>query len=391
MITVTEAKQLIKENCPAEKTAWIPLIESFGYVLAEPVYSLIDTPPFNQSAMDGYTFSFNNWDGKSELKVVGEIQAGIFSDDLLNPNECIRIYTGAALPYSADTVVMQEKVITDRMKVSVIDEQLTKGNNVRLKGSQTKKGECILETGHLLTPAAISFLASAGIDKVNIYSKPTVSIIVTGKELVHLGEIISGAKIYESNSFGLTAALNQLNISPVSVCVVDDQIEEIANEISKHLHFDILILTGGVSVGDYDFVSSALEKCGVQKIFHKVKQKLGKPLYFGRFKQTLVFALPGNPAAVLSCFYEYVMPAISSYTKKEYFKTFKFPLANDFKKKPGITFFLKGKTSENEVAILNNQESYLMNSFAMADCIVELDEERDNFKKGDLVTISMII
>ena len=172
--------------------------------------------------------------------------------------------------------------------------------------------------------------------------------------------------------------------------MVDDNEEEIMKAITNHLQSDIIILTGGVSVGDYDFVGTALEKCGVKKIFHKVKQKPGKPLYFGVHNQTLVFALPGNPAAVLTCFYEYIVPAISSYTGKTYFKKLKLSLANDFTKKPGLTYFLKGTTNLNSVIVLNHQESYLMNSFALADCIVELEEDKVQFRKGDMVDISMI-
>ena len=226
---------------------------------------------------------------------------------------------------------------------------------------------------------------------VKVFSKPNVSIIVTGKELAKAEDTISEGKIFESNSIGLIAALQQLGINPVSVEVVDDVEEEIEQAISNQLTSDILILTGGVSVGDYDLVPACLEKCGVQKIFHKIKQKPGKPFYFGRYNRTLVFALPGNPAAVMSCFYEYVAQAISNFTQKEYFKKMLLPLAEDFNKKAGLTFFLKGKMGERDVTVLNNQESYKLNSFAVADCLIEFDEEGENFKKGDLVNVRMIL
>jgi molybdopterin molybdotransferase len=248
-----------------------------------------------------------------------------------------------------------------------------------------------LQEKQLLSPVAISFLAGIGINKVNVFSKPTVSIIVTGKELAKAEDTISEGKIFESNSIGLIAALQQIGINPVSVEVVDDVEEEIERAISNQLNSDILILTGGVSVGDYDLVPASLEKCGVQKIFHKIKQKPGKPFYFGRYNQTLVFALPGNPAAVMSCFYEYVVQAISNFTQKEYYKKMEFPLAEDFNKKAGLTFFLKGKIGQNEVAILDSQESYKLNSFAVSDCIIELEEEKEYFPKGSLVKVRMIL
>lgn len=391
MINVTEAKQLISKNCSVLKVKTLPLLEANGSILAEPIFAVMDTPPFDQSAMDGYAFSYENWDKKSNLTVIGEIQTGNYSDKPLLANEAVRIYTGAPTPPGADTVVMQEKISRDGNAIQILDAFLVKGANVRPQGSQTKKGEMALQERQLLTPVAISFLAGIGINKVNVFSKPTVSIIVTGKELTKANDIITEGKIFESNSIGLIAALQQLGIDPVSVEVVDDVEEEIEKAIVNQLTSDILILTGGVSVGDYDLVPASLEKCGVEKIFHKIKQKPGKPFYFGRYNQTLVFALPGNPAAVMSCFYEYVVQAISSFTQKEYFKKMAFPLAEDFNKKAGLTYFLKGKIGERDVTVLNNQESYKLNSFAVADCLVEFEEEGENFKKGDLVNITMIL
>lgn len=391
MINVTEAKQLIEENCSKLKVKTVPLLEANGSILAESICAIMDTPPFNQSAMDGYAFSYENWDKKSNLAVVGEIQTGNYSNKPLLANEAVRIYTGAPVPPGADTVVMQEKISRNENEIQILDTFLVKGANVRPQGSQTKKGELALKEKQLLSPVAISFLAGIGINKVNVFSKPTVSIIVTGKELTKANDIIAEGKIFESNSIGLVAALNQIGINPVSVEVVDDVEAEIEQAISNQLNSDILILTGGVSVGDYDLVPASLEKCGVEKIFHKIKQKPGKPFYFGRYNQTLVFALPGNPAAVMSCFYEYVVQAISSFTQKKYFKKMLLPLADDFNKKAGLTYFLKGKIEDREVTILNNQESYKLNSFAVADCLVEFEEEGENFKKGDLVNITMIL
>jgi molybdopterin molybdotransferase len=391
MINVKEAKQLIDENCCSQKVKMLTLIEANGSILAEPIYAVIDTPPFHQSAMDGYAFSFDNWDKKSNLTVIGEIQTGNYSDKIVQSNEAVRIYTGAPIPPGTDTVVMQEKISRDGNMIQILDALLVKSGNVRPQGSQTQKGELALQEKQLLTPVAISFLAGIGISKVKVFSKPTVSIIVTGKELANAEDTITEGKIFESNSIGLIAALQQLGINPVSVEVVDDVEEEIEKAISNQLSSDILILTGGVSVGDYDLVPASLEKCGVEKIFHKIKQKPGKPFYFGRHNQTLVFALPGNPAAVMSCFYEYVVQAISSFTHKEYFKKMAFPLAEDFNKKAGLTFFLKGKMGENSVTVLNNQESYKLNSFAVADCLIEFDEEKEIFQKGDLVNVRMIL
>ena len=390
MISVSEASKMIFDNCTQVRVEWKPLVDAVGYVLASPVYSPINTPPFHQSAMDGYAFSFESWDGRSDLEICGQIQAGNKVDRCLKPLEAVRIFTGAALQEGADTVVMQEHVAKKGNCIQIENTKLIKGANVRPLGSQTKKGELVLNEGQLITAPAISFLAGLGIEKVEAYSNPIISIIITGKELTQPGQVLEEGKIYESNSFGLIAALHSLGITPASVDIVDDQEEEIASAIHRQSDSDILILTGGVSVGDYDLVPKMLEECGVKNIFHKVKQKPGKPFYFGKRNQTLVFGLPGNPASVLTCFYEYVVPAIGHLAKKDFLKKIKMPLAKAYTKKAGLTFFLKGKTNANEVTILNNQESYKMNSFALADCLIELEEGKEQWRKGDMVDVLMI-
>ncbi|WP_339611448.1 gephyrin-like molybdotransferase Glp [uncultured Planktosalinus sp.] len=390
MITVSEAKNHIIKHGKQPRVEEKSLSDALGFVLAETLLAKIDTPPFDNSAMDGYAFSFSNWDKKSALTVIGEVQAGSENSLKTAANEAIRIFTGAPAPKDVDTVIMQEKVERKGDKITLLDENLKQGSNIRPKGSQTKKGAVALQKNQELTPAGISYLAGMGYSKVTVYSKPKVSVIITGKELIKAGETLETGKIYESNGIGLTAALRQVGIEPVSVTQVDDVLKLIENAIKSQLSSDIIILTGGVSVGNYDLVPAALEKCGVEKIFHKVKQKPGKPLYFGKTSNALIFALPGNPAAVMTCFYEYVVEAIDSFTQKRHLKSLTLPLENDFTKKTGLTYFLKGKTTENGVKILNSQLSYMLNSFAIADCLIRLDEDKTEYKKGDLVTVLMI-
>lgn len=391
MITVSEARQLIKQNCKSPRIVEKSLSDALGYVLAETLLATMDTPPFDNSAMDGYAFSYAKWDKKTALTVIGEVQAGCKSNLKIGTNEAIRIFTGAPLPRDVDTVIMQEKVELNGNKIRLLDNNLKQGSNIRLKGSQTKKGDVALQKGQIITPAGISYLASMGISKVKVYAKPKISLIITGKELVKAGETINEGKIFESNGIGLKVALKQFGIEPVSLQMVDDVAESIEKAIKSQLNSDIIILTGGVSVGNYDLVPAALEKCGVKKIFHKVKQKPGKPFYFGTTSNALIFALPGNPAAVLTCFYEYVVTAIDAFTQKLHLKNVSLPLENDYNKTQGLTYFLKGRTSKNGVKILDSQLSYMLNSFAMADCLITLDEEKTEYKKGDLVDVLMIV
>lgn len=391
MISVSEARKLIDDNCKGGQGEVLRLIDALDRALSHDVASPIDTPPFHQSAVDGYAFSFKDWDRKSGLEVAGEVQAGNVYAAEIKPRQVIRIFTGAPVPSGLDTVVMQEKVEVQGDQMFIKDPVLVAGANVRLQGSQTKTGDVVLKKSHRLTPASISFLASLGITEVPVFAHPHIRIIVTGKELVAPGGMISDGQIFESNSFALKTALKAMGISPVSAEIVEDDETLIMEAITRALDSDIVILTGGASVGLYDLVPSSLAKCGVKEIFHKVKQKPGKPFYFGTYRDVLVFALPGNPAAVLSCFYEYITPAIGKFTGRQYHKRLKMILAHDFQRKPGLTQFMKGKTKANTVFILDHQESYLMNSFAHADALVELEEDREVILKGDLVNVLMIL
>jgi len=391
MISVSEARKLIDENCKGGRSEVMRLIDALDRALSDDVVSPMDTPPFHQSAVDGYAFSFKDWDKKSALEVAGEVQAGNVFTAEIKPRQAIRIFTGAPVPAGLDTVVMQEKIEVQGDQMTIKDPLLVAGANVRLQGSQTKIGDVVLKKSHRLTPASISFLASLGITEVPVFAHPHIRIIVTGKELVAPGGIIHEGQIFESNSFALKTALKAMGISPVSAEIVEDDEALIMEAITRALDSDIVILTGGASVGLYDLVPSSLAKCGVKEIFHKVKQKPGKPFYFGTYGDVLVFALPGNPAAVLSCFYEYITPAIGKFTGRQYHKRLKMILAHDFQRKPGLTQFMKGKTKANTVFILDHQESYLMNSFAHADALVELEEDREVILKGDLVNVLMIL
>ncbi len=390
MISVSEAKKQIIKHSKSPRVEEKLLSNALGFALAETLYAKMDTPPFNNSAMDGYAFSCALWDKKSSLTIIGEVQAGSNNNLKTGPNEAIRIFTGAPVPADVDTVIMQEKVNLEDGKITILDDGLFQGSNIRPKGSQTKKGDVALKKGQIITPAGISYLASMGFSKVKVYAKPKVSIIITGKELVKAGNKLKSAEIYESNGMGLTAGFRQMGIEPLSVALVDDVLESIEKAIQSQLSSDIILLTGGVSVGNYDLVPTALENCGVEKIFHKVKQKPGKPFYFGKTATSLIFALPGNPAAVMTCFYEYVTAPIDAFTQKKHLKSLTMRLKNDFNKKPGLTYFLKGKTIESEVEILDSQLSYMLNSFAVADCLITLEEEKTEFKKGDLVKVLMI-
>jgi molybdopterin molybdotransferase len=390
MISVTEARQRLLDHIPAPTPATLPLAEANGYVLAEDVYSPLDMPSFAQSAMDGYALHFNSLQPGQPLPVVHIIQAGATDLPPLQPGQAMRIFTGAPVPPGADTVVMQEKVEVQGSTILLKDPDLTEGANVRPQASQTAKGDLAAKAGLRLSPGSIGLLAGLGIQHVQVFKNPDTAILVTGKELVKPGQPLQMGQVYESNSVTLRAALAEGGIRPTMTAHVDDEPELIYQAVVQALSTSQLVLiTGGISVGDYDFVQGALQKAGVEPIFYKIKQKPGKPLYVGIKGNTLVFGLPGNPGSVLSCFYQYVVPAIRRFkgldatTAQSTYKA----LTQGYSKKPGLTHFIKGIYKGDTVSITRAQESYKLSAFTESNCLVELPEEQSEFATGEAVRI----
>src|SRR4030095_9178774 len=269
--------------------------------------------------VDGYALSFNSWKENKELVIEGEVAAGSSTSVEISLQHVVRIFTGAAVPHGADTVVMQERTRTENGKLIIADDKLRLGSNVRPQGSEIKAGNLALAKGNLLSPAAIGFLAGIGTNSVSVYPNPSITIIITGNELQQPGNPLQYGKVYDANSFSLSAALSLMNINKVAVECVQDDPDKLTRVLGQALESsDVVLLTGGVSVGDYDFVAQAATACGVKKLFHKIKQRPGKPLYFGKKEQKLVFGLPGNPSSVLTCFYMYVIPALEQLSKKSF-------------------------------------------------------------------------
>ncbi|HEV8286120.1 MAG TPA: gephyrin-like molybdotransferase Glp [Chitinophagaceae bacterium] len=392
MISVTEAKKIIQENTNTLSPVKLSLTESLGLILADDVFAASDVPPFPQSSMDGYAFSFNEWQLHKKLKIKGEIAAGSKETITLPPGSAARIFTGAAVPPGADTVVMQEKVTTQNDELVIHDENLAAGTNVREKGSEIQVGALALEKGSVLSPAAIGFLGSVGNAEVKVYPNPSISIIITGNELQKPGEPLQYGQVYESNSVALTSVLHQLNFNKVEIAHVTDKPELITEALKNALQKnDVVMLTGGISVGDYDFVLEAATACGVQKLFHKIKQRPGKPLYFGKKETRLVFGLPGNPASVLTCFYQYVIPALEKLNRRKLIlKIIRAPLSKSFQKASGLTHFLKGRFDGQIATPLDAQESFRLSSFARANCLIQINEEVTTCKEGELVDVHLL-
>lgn len=388
MISVKEAFEAI-ENTPLQKIEEEHVLSSalLGSVLSQPISSPFDLPRFDLSAMDGYAVKL----GETEdfILLEKEITAGSGEDFILKPGEALRIFTGAPSPASADAVVIQEQtqVIDGKLKVS---KPIKSGQNIRRRGEEIKKGAIVLQKGQILNPAALGLIASLGKDKVTIYNIPSCGILTTGDELTPPGKELTPGKIYDSNSYLLEAFLSSQNISEINTTHVPDDFELTKTKIGEALkQYDILLISGGISVGDYDFVKQALLDNGVEEIFHKVKQKPGKPLFFGRKGQKFIFGLPGNPASALTNAYLYVLPLINRFKRIEpiHLERSENTSTSDFKKKPGRAQFLKAKLSGSKVEILEGQGSGMLQSFAVTNALVYLSEESTGVTQGDKVKV----
>jgi molybdopterin molybdotransferase len=391
MISVDNAKKIIKDNVGVMSSIKVSLENAVGFVLAQDVFSKIDFPPFNQSNVDGYAIAFK--DVHERLTVSGECAAGNPEFFSLQPKQAMRIFTGAPVPANADTVVMQEKVTVDNKTLLIEDEELQQGSNFRRKGKDIQEGDLALQKNDYLSAGAIGFLTALGLTEVSIYKKPFISIIITGDELQQAGKALQHGQVYEANSLMLRAALQQLLFDDVEILYAADNLERLTSILNVALQkSDMVLLCGGVSVGDYDFVLQAAIDCGVKTLFHKIKQRPGKPLYFGKKDDKIVFGLPGNPSSVLTCFYEYVVdPLMLMINKNNVIRSMKASLAQTYKKPNGLTVFLKGfLLDDHSVIPLDAQESYRLSSYAKANCLIKLEEDNTEYKKGDLVEIHLL-
>ncbi|MDG1276251.1 MAG: molybdopterin molybdotransferase MoeA [Algoriphagus sp.] len=384
MISVTEALSLIDQNTSKLEVVSQPIQTVLGSTLGADVYAPISLPPFRQSSMDGYAFIHT---GLTDLEIIGESKAGDSVEISLLKNQTVRIFTGARVPDLADTVVMQEHVEKTENGIRIL-KMPERFANVRPIGEQIEKGSLALHEGIKINAPLIGFLAGFGLTLVPVIAKPRVSIIVTGNEIQSLDQPLSVGKIYESNSLMIQQAIENMGIPVHQIIQCRDDQNATIEAISKGLESDILIVSGGISVGDYDFVEEALLSNGVKQIFYKVNQKPGKPLWYGKKGEKQVFALPGNPASTMMCFLIYVAPALRKMISG-------LPIQMNFQKgilkkavenKFGKALFLLSTEENGEIEVLQKQASSMLISFAMANAILFFPPDQLEIRKGESVS-----
>ncbi len=387
MISITEAENIVKSSSITIATESLELINSVGHYLSEPIFSPLNMPPFSQSAMDGYAICGNG----ANYTVIGEVKAGDTCAHVLKNGEAFRIFTGAMIPSNTTSIAKQE--IVERTNNAItLTETVKIGTSIRKAGEELQKGDLVLKKGTKLNAAAIGLLSGLGIQTVTVFKKPKITLVITGDELTKQGETLLKGKIYESNSFTLQSALLTLGYQSDIRLVKDDYFATKDTINSAIESSDLVIITGGISVGDYDFVGEALNELEVEQKFYKINQKPGKPLYYGEKGNTKLFALPGNPAAALTCFYIYVLTAIKTMmgaSNPNLIKT-KATLNHNHTKKGDRAHLLKAILIGDEIEVHKGQSSAMLSSFVEANCLLYMSSTTHQVKKGTLVDLYLL-
>ncbi len=389
MISVDDAFSILHKITFSVQEVEVSLCDAHSFTLAETLISPISMPPFRQANMDGFALSLHD---TLRYEIVGELKAGDYFEGKLLPGQALKIFTGASVPNTAQAVIQIEKVVVTgtqlQLEAAVIPE-----TNVRSLGSQIEKGTVALAKGTYLNPAAIGFLSGLGFTLVKVYSKPKIGIVITGNELVQAGQPLPKGKVYESNSLMLQVALQSAQYNQINTYQVEDTFDATKSILQKAIEEnDVILVSGGISVGDYDFVGKALQSLAVQTLFYKVNQKPGKPLYCGKLKDKMIFALPGNPAASLTCLYVYVLPTLEQISGKSvsYSPSISKSLSHDYEISNSRSQFLKALIRGDEVTILPHQDSSMLDSYALANALVFVPEGNYQLRKGAHIGVYLL-
>jgi molybdopterin molybdotransferase len=392
---------IIIADCIAPVTAIerVSVRATLGRILAENIISNVDVPAHDNSAMDGYAVRHAdlNAEGATVLRQIGSAFAGRpFAGDVA-PGTCVRIMTGAVMPPGTDTVVVQELVTADGERITVPFGQEA-GQNRRLAGEDVKSGTAVLRRGQVVRPAELGLLASLGATEAPVYRRLRVAFFSTGDELIPAGTPMAEGQVYDSNRYTLYGMLTRLGCDVLDMGVVrDDPAKLESSLVTASANADVIITSGGVSVGEADFIRELLAKLG-EVVFWKIAMRPGRPMAFGRVGDTLFFGLPGNPVAVMVTFYQFVRDALlrmMGRTGELALPMLRVPCEGRMRKKPGRTEYQRGVLGRDGdgnwcVRLTGAQGSGILRSMSEADCFIVLHHDQGTVNPGDLVSVQLM-
>ena len=397
-MSVSQARQFITQFLqPATETETLPIMQSLGRVLAGDIISPSNVPNHNNSAMDGYAFKHST--GIKVAKIIGTAFAGKAFAGVVNASECVKIMTGAVIPKGADTVVMQERIAIKSDCITLLEVPI-RGANVRLAGEDLKIGQTVLAKGHMLKPADLGLIASLGVAQVSVFRQLKVAFFSTGDELVGVGTALNTGQIYDSNRYTIFGMLSRLGVEISDLGVVPDQPDLLENTLLEAAsENDVVITSGGVSVGEADYMKALLAKHG-QVLFWKINMKPGRPLAYGKVglheKTAHYFGLPGNPVSAMVTFYQFVREALICLmgSHANPLPMFKVECVEAIKKATGRTEFQRGILFEDagswKVKPLLNQGSGVLSSMSAANCFIVLEDIVGNCDAGKMVNVQLL-
>ena len=400
MITVAEALDQILQTIHPLGLERVTILDALDRVLGEDVTAYRNIPPKDNSAMDGYALRFQDTTGASPdhpvlLEVVEDIPAGAIPQKSITAGQSARIMTGAPIPEGADSVLKMEDTEKDGQKVR-ITAATQYGQDIRRAGEDVREGELVLPRGTIVRPAGIGMLASLGRSFVSVYQRPLIAILSTGNELVDIDEAPSPWKIINSNSYSLASLALDCGAQVMQMGIAKDKRDDLLARFRAAMRADVIISSGGVSVGDYDLVKDIMQEVGNKMQFWQVAMRPGKPLAFGRTGNVPIFGLPGNPVSSMISFEQFIRPAILKMMghQKIFRKTLTAVLQDDIEKKRGLTHFIRGIVKVNgagyEVSTTGEQGSGILKSMVRANGLIVIPDNIEKVESGSEVKVQML-
>ena len=390
MITVEEADQIISQNTLDFGVEEIDLNKGIGRVLREPIAADRDFPPYDRVTMDGIAIAIETYEkGTTVFPIEGIAAAGSVKQVLRSNSNCLEVMTGTMMPEGTNAVVPYEQISINEGKATLTANKITRDQNIHFKGQDRKKGEDIIQPGGLISSSEIGVCATVGKAKIKVSRLPRAIVISSGDELVDIDQTPEPHQIRRSNVYRLVTLLNSYHIQPDTAHLLDDY-DSIVLKLKEYLEtYDLIILSGGVSMGKFDFLPSALDELVVNKLFHKIKQRPGKPFWFGKLKKTTVFAFPGNPVSSFMCARRYFKPWLDQCLQLKLKPQPKAVLAAEVSFAPDLTYFLEARIDYSEkgellaIPVRGNGSGDLAN-LVDADAFIELPRGRDDFHIGEV-------